>query len=253
VLETLLTLGSRPVNLYALPHLSRLQADPGGLRRAVRACMRLSALATVPLMLIMAACAKQLTDALGSHWAPATDVLRLLAIVGVTKALIVFEGSVLFAVGRPRTRAVVIWSLAAVSIAGFVAAALILRGTPTHHEVVGMALSRVVLFVAVFMPVTVIVIARVTGSRALPLFAELIRPTIAGLAAVGVVAGMDHLGLLEGPPLLDLVAAAIVASAVCGGVLVALDRQVRGQIVQMIRKLRARPRGGGRLAASAPD
>jgi O-antigen/teichoic acid export membrane protein len=215
--------------------------------------MRLSALATVPLMLIMAACAKQLTDVLGAHWAPATNVLRLLAIVGVTKALIVFEGSVLFAVGRPRIRAFVIWSLAAVSVAAFVGAALVLRDSSTQHEVVGMALSRVALFVAIFMPVTVMVIARVTGSRTLPLLGELIRPSIAGLAAVGVVAGLDYLGLLQGPALVDLVVAAIVASVVCGGVLIALDRQVRGQIVEAIRKLRARPRPGGQLAAGAPD
>jgi hypothetical protein len=204
-------------------------------------------------MLVMAACAKQLTAVLGPHWAAATDVLRLLAIVGVTKALIVFEGAVLFAVGRPRMRAMVIWSLAAVSVAGFVAVALVLRGSSTHHEVVGMALSRVALFVLIFTPVNLIVIARVTGSRTLGLVSELARPTLAGLAAIGVVSGIDQLGLLRGPALVDLVAAAVVASAVCAAVLLALDHQVRRQIAGAIRKFRARPRSGGPLAAGAPD
>jgi PST family polysaccharide transporter len=241
IVESLLDLGSRPVQMYALPHLSRLHADPEALRRATRAVVRLGAMATVPLMLIMAACAPQLTAALGPHWTTATITLQLLAIVGITKALIVFEAAVLFAVGRPRMRAVVIWSLAAISIGASVAVAYALRNSTTHHEIAWMAMSRVVIFVGIFAPVNLLVIARATQSRVLPLLSELMRPTLAGAVAVGVVAGIDHLGLLTGPALANLAVAGFVATAVCGGVLLAIDGELRRLVREVIQKLRTRP------------
>jgi PST family polysaccharide transporter len=253
MVDALLDLGSRPVQMYALPHLSRLQNDPDGLRRATRAVIRLGAMATVPLMLIMAACAPQLTAALGPHWETATIALQLLAIVGITKALIVFEAAVLFAVGRPRTRAVVIWSLATISIVTSVAVAYKLRDATTHHEIAWMAMSRVLLFVGIFTPVNLIVIARATGSRVLPLASELVRPVCAGLAAVVTVAGMDRLGFLDGPALVNLAVAGIVATVVCAGVLLLIDSALRTLVGEAVQKLRTRPWRGEPIAAPTTE
>jgi hypothetical protein len=204
-------------------------------------------------MLIMAACAPQLTAALGPHWETATIALQLLAIVGITKALIVFEAAVLFAVGRPRTRALVIWSLAAVSLGTSIAVAYALRDSTTHREIAWMAMSRVLLFVGIFTPVNLIVIARATGSRVLPLASELVRPVASGLAAVVTVAAMDRLGLLDGPALVNLAVAAVVATVVCVGVLLLLDSALRTLVREALHKVRSRASRGDPIAAPTPD
>src|SRR5262249_11455296 len=48
LIESLLQIGTYPVQLFALSHFARLQHQPGPLRRAVHSCVGLTALVTVP-------------------------------------------------------------------------------------------------------------------------------------------------------------------------------------------------------------
>jgi O-antigen/teichoic acid export membrane protein len=246
LVETLLTFSTRPLQLFSLAHLARLQHDRAAFRDGVRTCMRLSTFATLPLMLGLAACAPYLIHTLGGKWVAATDALRLLALTGIGKAAIVFTAATLFAAGRPRLRAISEWSLAAVSAGTFAGAALLLRGTSVSHQVVGMAGSRLFLFVVVFLPVNLMLV-RVTAWISIR---NLIRPTlvpaIAGGVAVAAVLAAEQIGILSHRhPLVGLVTSATIASISAGAVLIVFDHDVKA----LVRRLRQR----GRAPGPAPE
>jgi PST family polysaccharide transporter len=243
LVETLLTFSTRPLQMFSLAHLARLQHDRDAFRDGVRTCMRLSTFATVPLMLGLAACAPYVIHTLGGQWASATGALRLLALTGIGKAAIVFTAATLFAAGKPRLRAISEWSLAAVSAATFAGAALVLRGTSTSHQVIGMAASRLVLFIVVFLPVNLLLVKYTARITIRSLLRPTLFPAIAGGAAIAAVILAEQLGIL-GPqhPVFSLLASGALASLSAGIVLIVLDDEVRG----FLKNLRRR-----RLAAGA--
>ena len=113
--DNVLELTMRPVGHVALPFFSRLQNDRPALNDAVASSIRTTLILTVPAMAVMAACSDFLMALMGPEWEPAADVLKLLALVGIGKAIVFFTGPLLFAVARPHLRAVMLWALAALS------------------------------------------------------------------------------------------------------------------------------------------
>ena len=114
-MDNLLEVTMRPIAYVSLPFFSRLQNDRPALREAVASCVRTTLILTVPAMAVMAACSDFLMAVMGPEWEPAADVLKLLALVGIGKAIVFFTGPLLFAVARPHLRAVMLWILAALS------------------------------------------------------------------------------------------------------------------------------------------
>ena len=114
-MDNLLEVTMRPIGYVSLPFFSRLQNDRPALREAVASCVRTTLILTVPAMAVMAACSDFIMAVMGPDWEPAADVLKLLALVGIGKAVVFFTGPLLFAVARPHLRAVMLWVLAALS------------------------------------------------------------------------------------------------------------------------------------------
>ena len=189
LVDVVLELTMRPVGAISLPHFSRLQTDPEALRQGVRSCMRVAVLATVPAMLVIAACSDYVLAVFGQEWEPGGVALKLLAIVGIAKALVFFSGPLLFALARPGFRALMLWVLAGASAATVVLVAMPLQGEPESDQLLGMAASRAVLFVLVVIPVNLAIIARLTGLTFKQLLHGTPVPLVAGLLAVGAVAG----------------------------------------------------------------
>lgn len=237
LVETLLNFGTRPLQLFSLAHLSQAQSAEE-LRDGVRTCMRLSTFATLPLMLGLAACGSYMTSMLGPRWAPATDAIKLLAVVGVGKAAIVFTAAVLFAVGEPRLRAIAEWSFAVLSAATFAGAALLLRGTSPTHQVFGMALSRLLLFVAFFVPVNLALIKHTTRIKIRQLLQPTRIPLLAGLAGLLVVPLAEQAGLLHhhGRRLASLALAVFLVTTVSSAILVLFDHDFRGLLGELRRR-----------------
>jgi len=243
LIESLLQIGTYPVQLFALSHFARLQHQPGPLRRAVHSCVGLTALVTVPMMLVVFACSSYIVDALGPRWKPAGDALKLLAIVGIGKTVVAFTAALLIATSKPHLRALMEWTFAAVSAAAFAGAALLLRGGATSDQVFGMATSRVALFLGIFLPVNVFIVMRTTG-LSLPKFLGTLRsPVLAGLVAIGAVLVVEKLGLLSaigeatrGERLARLVVAGTVACVAAGVALLAVDRTHRARASSVLRR-----------------
>lgn len=239
--ENVLELTMRPVGHVSLPFFSRLQNDPPALREAVASCMRTTLIFTVPAMAVMAACSDVLMGVMGDDWEPAADVLKLLALVSIGKALVFFTGPLLFAVGRPHFRAIMLWALAAVSAAAVVVTGWLLTDASSREQALGMAASRAGFFLAVVIPVNVAVVWWITGLRPRSFLPWLPGPLLSGAAAVAVVLLLELTGLLDGlGDVAGLVVAGAAASLAAGAVLLALEQQARGLILPLYRRLRGR-------------
>jgi O-antigen/teichoic acid export membrane protein len=241
LVEALVTLGARPMQSYAIASLSRLQDDPEKLRGSVRFCMHLSFLATVPLMLGTVACSNEIVNLLGPNWQAAGTVLKLLAIVGVVKALMLFTGSVLFAVSKPHLRAFMIWTGAALSAIAFAAVAVALQDKVVHTQITGMAISRVVLFVFILMPLSLGIVAKMTGLTFRSILPTLPAPLAAGVTSIVAVGILRMAGLDDLAPALALFIALVVTIVSQAAVLIALEPGIRERALRLVG--RPKPRG----------
>jgi PST family polysaccharide transporter len=247
IVDVVLDVTMRPVAVVSLPVLSRLQAEPEKLRETVATCLRTTLIMTVPVMFVIFATSHELMAALGSEWVPAAEGLMLLTLVGVGKGIAFFTGPVLFAAGKARFRAVMLWILAAVSTAAVVGVGALLTDSSTEDQVVGMAASRAILFVPILVPINLWIVARVTGLRIRSLGSSLPAPLLAGLAAIGAERALAATALVRDlPPLAELAVVGLVSSLAAVVVLAALEPRFREQA----RKLRRPAATAGAAGAS---
>jgi PST family polysaccharide transporter/lipopolysaccharide exporter len=243
--EGIVAVTTRPVQLVSLPHFSRLQGDRRALQDAVGSALRLTSITNVPTLLILVACADFLIPLMGDRWAAGATALKLLALVGIAKALILFTGPVLYAVSRPQIRTIMVWVLAAASAAAFAAVGASLRHESVHDQIVGVAGSRAILFVLLFIPVNLAIVARCTSMSIGPFLPPFVVPTLAGLVAIGVVWGLEALGVFGGLPAgAALVAAGAAAVLSASAVLLLLDSRVRALAARVMPSVRRVPGAG---------
>jgi teichuronic acid exporter len=242
LVETVITLTTRPVQVVSFPHFSRLQSDPPALRGSVRACMRITLITTIPAMALLAASSEFVMSTLGPAWVGAADPLKVLSAVGIGKALILFTGPLLFAVAKPHFRTIVVWLLALVSTAALVVVALLLRGHPTSEQVLGVALSRALVFVGLFVPISLALIWRVSGVTPRSLLSLAPVPVASGLAAAGVVALVRVTGLVADlPAVLALLIVGGLGAAAGFSVLLVLEPRVRAEARALLLVIMRRP------------
>jgi PST family polysaccharide transporter len=241
VVESVLSLVARPVQLFSLPEFSRHQRSPDALRRSVFSCMRLTLLTTVPTLLIIAVCGKFLVGVLGDKWSSATPALQLLSVAGISKALILFTGPLLVAMAKPALRIFTFWFFAAVSAATFAVVAIFIEHKKTHTQVLGMAASRAALFALLFLPVCIVLIAHLADMPLRRLLPALRTPVLSGGAAVLVVLALELSGALDGvKPIVGLCVTLPLAALAAGGTVLLLEPSVRATAARALRKLQAR-------------
>jgi len=239
--DNVLELTMRPVGHVSLPFFSRLQNDREALRSAVASCIRTTLIFTVPAMAIMAACSDYVMALMGEEWEAAADVLKLLALVGLGKAIVFFTGPLLFAVARPHLRAVMLWALAALS-AGIVAlTGALLADASSRDQALGMATSRAGFFLAIVIPVNLAVVCWITGLRPRAFLPWLPTPLVSAAAALAAVALLAFPGALDPlPAFLALLVAGLAATLAAGGALLALEPSVRRVAFPVLRRLTGR-------------
>ena len=231
----------RPVGLVSLPVLSRLQDDPEKLREAVAKCLRTTLLIAVPVLLVVLAASDEIIAVLGTEWEQAGIALQFLCLVGIGKAISFFTGPVLFAANRPRFRAIMLWALAAVSTAIVVVVGELTRDSSVDDQVLGMSLSRALLFLLVLVPVNLAIVSHMTGLRLRTLLPALPGPLLSGGAAIAVAVGLRALG--AGRAAAALRAASSSAArrrSPPSAVLLALEPDLRGAVRRLVRAIRRR-------------
>lgn len=238
IVDLVLEFTMRPVGAIALPHFSRLQSDPEGLRESVEKCLRLTLLVAVPALAVVAATSDAVLGLFGDEWAPAANVLPLLCVVGLVKGLVFFTGPLLFAVAKPLLRAAVLWILGALSAATVLLVGAALADGSVDDQIFGMAASRALLFLAAILPLNLAILRRYGGLRLAPLARAVPGPLVAAIAAAAVGVGLDASGALEG---LAAVPAAAIAAGAAGAAaivaLVALEPEARRELRVLRRRL----------------
>jgi teichuronic acid exporter len=233
---------SRSMMQVALPELSRLQKDARAFSSRMLEIMSQSGLLTIPALGILAACAGPLERLFGSEWDGVAPTLRVLCVAAAVKALCLISTAGVQAIGRPHLLALVSWSVAGLSALSLVAVGLPLRDSPIPDQVSGMALSRLVLFVAVIGPIFVVVIDRCCGVRPGQLLRAIVGPTLvaAGAATAGMLwteAGVDA----SWHPLEALTGVGIVSALAALALLAAVDRQSFALVGGVTRRIMRTP------------
>ncbi len=240
-MDNLLEVTMRPIAYVSLPYFSRLQNDREKLREAVASCVRMTLILTVPAMAVLAACSDFIMALMGPEWEPAADVLKLLALVGVGKAIVFFTGPLLFAVARPHLRAVMLWILAGFSAGIVVVTGWLLTDSSSRDQAIGMAVSRAAFFLAIVIPVNIAVVCWITGLRPRRLVRWVWTPLAAAAAGIAPVLVLEAAGLLDGPPpIVGLIVAGACSTLAAGGVLFALEPRARGLAFPVLRKMMRR-------------
>jgi O-antigen/teichoic acid export membrane protein len=240
-MDNLLEVTMRPIAYVSLPFFSRLQNDRPALREAVASCVRTTLILTVPAMAVMAACSDFLMALMGPEWEPAADVLKLLALVGIGKAVVFFTGPLLFAVARPHLRAVMLWILAALSAGTVVVVGWLLTDSSSSEQAFGMAVSRAVFFLAIVIPVNIAVVCWITGLRPGRFVRWVWTPLAAAAAGIAPVLVLEATGILDGAPaIVGLLVAGACSTLAAGGTLFALEPRARGLALPVVRKMMRR-------------
>ena len=226
--DLLFEVTTRPVGMIALPLFSRLQRDREELRRAVETCLRVTLIPAIPALLVLAACSDFFLAVVGPEWAAGADALKLLALAAIGKAVISFTGPLLFAVGRPAFRAVMLWLLGAASAGTVVVVASMLESASEERQIFGVALSRALLFLLVFVPINLVIVDRLTGFGVQGFVKIAAAPTAAGVAAIAVVLVLREATAIEGiAPIAGLAIALVLAGGTAAGLLFLLDARFR--------------------------
>ncbi|MEE8603037.1 lipopolysaccharide biosynthesis protein [Euzebya tangerina] len=222
LVETVIAGAVGPIRSLALPELSPHQRDPVELTRRLIRLMRLAGVAGLPLLGILVAVADPLTQLLGGDWESAARVAQVLCVVGAIRVVILLDGPLLQAVGRPFVQAGLSIVAALVSAGSFVAAGLTLGALDPSQQAVGMAAARALVYGLIICALHVFILRRFGGIRRLAdQVRPLVRPAVVGVAAGLIGAGVDRVALglpaLAQLPLVGLTAG--VVAVVLGGLL----------------------------------
>lgn len=242
LVEVLEGLTSRPVRSLALPDLAPAQDDPPELASRLKRLMGLSAWTALPLFGVLAACAPHIPLVIGKDWEPAVMVAQFLCLVGAVRVLVLVDGPLMQAVGRPHLMAVLTWVLALVSVATFVASAYIMPAISNLEEAAAVALGRAIVYSTLLLMIHFQVVTRLSPLSAGDLVRAVFWPLLAGLAGTfgGLTVSRAVTGEVDVWLSLGLTCVGSVTFALAT---LACSPRARGDLTLMVTG-RARRRGG---------
>ena len=215
VTRTIVNAFSKPVALAALPAFSRAQDDRALLDVRFREAVGRSAGVVIPLVVGAAAVSDLLFDVLGEEWSGAAAVLVAFAVLASARSVNNLCGPMLMATGRPGTVAALSWSLSVINVTSFLAVAWLVRAWGPADQAFAMAVARTATFTVLYLPVTVSLALRASGTTLQGLLAEMLPP----LASVpAIVVGARVAVMLLGSVLDDwlLLLAAVASGGIAG-------------------------------------
>lgn len=226
------------IQSVSLPEFSRLQDQPVELGTSAISCIRLSSMVTLPALVGMAVVSGPLMATLGPNWMPATDVLRILCAQGMIFTLSYFTGPLLTALGRPDMGAKLEWLRAVTGALFLIVIGLLLRNARPGWQLNGMALARAVPNVFFITPVYLYLFIRYARISLRDVLSALSNPVLAGLS---IVAAVYLTRVIVGPvwtkPIMLVTVETAIGGAVGAGVLITLDKQLRGVALRLVDRL----------------
>jgi O-antigen/teichoic acid export membrane protein len=171
-------------NSVAFPTFSRLQNKPGRLRSAFYSVTQYTSLLSFPVFIGLAIVAPELIPTLfGAEWGPSIPVMQVLALMGILQSVLVFNGSVIKACGKPSWQLAIMFLTFVCSVSGFLLA--------VRWGIVAVAASFVIVgyLVAPFSYLAVHKLVRINFRIYL---GQYVAPLSASLAMVAVVLGLKQ-------------------------------------------------------------
>lgn len=235
---SVVSIATTSIQGVSLPEFSRLQDRPEELKSGVIACIRLSSMATMPALVGMAITSGPLVATLGPKWTPATNVMKILCLQAIVFTLSYFTGPLLTAKGKTHQVAKLVWGSNIIGILFLLASGALLRNSSVDWQVMGIALAKAIPRVLVITPVFVYVLMEIAHFSLRDLVLALKSPLWASAGIVGVISLIHAIGVANWtrPAALLIIDTAIGGLAALG-ILVFLDKQVRGLALGLANRL----------------
>jgi polysaccharide transporter, PST family len=233
ILRLVIQLTSNLIDSVAFPLYSRLQDKPGRFVRAYYKSSSFAALVAFPVFVSTLVMAPQLTSVLfGSKWDESVPVMRVLAIVGIVRAVTYLNSSTITALGKPSWRVIIVGITTVLNAIAFVAA--------VRHGIVAVAVAAVVVGYLVT-PISYWAVNRLAPINLMEYLRSIRGPAVASVFLAGTMVGLQYV-LGNANELLTL----IVVSSAGGLVYIATIQILARPLADEARDLarRALPRAG---------
>lgn len=238
LVNSVVAMATSSIQSVSLPEFSRHQDNPSELRKSALSCVRLSSAMTIPALAGLAAVSGPLMATLGSKWLPASDVLKVLSVLGMSAVFAYFTGPLLQALSRPHHLAVLEWARSAVGVVFLAVAGYLVRGGTLTQQIIGLSLARFVPGFFLVMPAFLYILMRLAGIS----FRDLVASVAPSAIASGGLVVAIILFQFYGRPANAKPATVLVAELLLGGIvgltlLVLLDKQLRSAILKMHQRM----------------
>jgi O-antigen/teichoic acid export membrane protein len=175
---------------------------------------------------------------LGASWIPATNALRVLCVLGMTVVLSFFTGPLLQAIGKTRQLAILEWARVLIGVGFLIGLAKLVQGAGVNWQVTGIALARFLPSVFVVTPIFLHILMRYCHLRVRDLISAIGPSLLSGLGVVLSVTAMQQIGVVAATRPMVMLAVYIFVGGVAGvGILIAMDRVIRGAVNKMFASL----------------
>ena len=234
LMNSVVAMATSSIQAVSLPEFSRHQDNPVELRKSALSCVRLSSAMTIPALAGLAAVSGPLMATLGAKWMPASNVLKVLCVLGMSAVFAYFTGPLLQALSRPHHLAVLEWMRVGVGLVFLAIAGYFVRGGTLSQQIIGLSLARFVPGVLIVMPIFLYLLMKLCGISFRDL-AGAVAPS--ALSSAGLVVAVLLFQFYGWPanakPLTVLIAELAIGGVVGLTLLVLLDKQLRGVLTKL--------------------
>jgi polysaccharide transporter, PST family len=234
LVNSVVAMATSSIQAVSLPEFSRHQDNPAELRKSAISCVRLSSAMTIPALAGLAAVSGPIMATLGAKWLPASPVLKILAVLGMSAVFAYFTGPLLQALSRPHHLAVLEWARSGIGVLFLVVAGYFVRGGTLTQQIIGLSLARFVPGVFIVMPVFLYLLMHLCKISFRDLGAAVAPAAIASAGLVGAILLLNLSGLAEyGKPIIVLGAEVAIGGIIGLALLISLDKQLRSVALKL--------------------
>jgi len=216
--------------------MSRAQDDPERFANQTSRLMGAGAAFAIPLLGIVFVGARITVGLFGEEWSAAVPVMRIVAIAGISRAVVVYVSPIQQAMGRAYQAAATLWFASVASVTTITIFAVYIASGSIEAKVRGVAIARLVTDLVIISPVFFLLIVAVSGSTSRMLLRAVFPALVVTAATIGVGMPIDifvshtHLGLVTQGAIVGLASGTV---AMAGLLIISVDARV------LLRKIRS--------------
>lgn len=237
IVDIVLDVTVRSLQSVSLPELSRMQTSRSELSKRLKALIAFAATVSFPLLAVLAATSDTLMSVLGAEWSSAAGPLRVLCILSAIRAVTMFNGPLLQAIGRPHLLAGLAWLTGIASAIALVLAAVVFRDADTGQQVVGIAWMQTLVLGGTILAINSSVLRRFVGLSPIEQGTQLRTGIAAGIAALAAALALRGIMTMALPEIAQFATAAAAGVAAAIAVVLMIDEQARTFALAARRKI----------------